>query len=125
MKRVPFTLEFLLRSSPHIVHEFLTAPDCLIRWFCDKCDNIEECYTFVWDGNEEIAYLVEDVQEERVRYRWEDADEGEYFEFKIITSEVTGETVVEVTAFADQGDEKMEKQYWTNKIEDMKRAMGA
>ena len=77
MQRVSFTLEFIFKASPTIVYKFLTSPDCLIRWFCDKVDITEDVYTFEWDGEEEEAELIDDFEEELLRFRWEDAEEGE------------------------------------------------
>ena len=90
MERVSFTQEFIFRASPSILYQFLTTPNCLIRWFCDKVDITKEVYTFSWDGADEIAELIEDVENERVRFEWEEAeDDDEYLEFQISRSPVT------------------------------------
>lgn len=124
MKRVSFTTEFLFRASPTIIHKFLTTPDCIIRWFCDECDLNEEVYSFVWDGNEETAEVIDDIEAERVRLKWEDAEDNEYLEFKMSRSEVTGETIVEITLFCDEGEEEEEIQFWETQMQALKRATG-
>ncbi|MGB1216851.1 MAG: START-like domain-containing protein, partial [Saprospiraceae bacterium] len=94
MERVSFTLEFLFRASPTILYKFFKSPDNIIRWFCDEADAENDVYTFVWDGAEEVAELVDDIEEERIRFKWEDADdEDEFLEIRWRRSEVTGETI--------------------------------
>ena len=61
--------------------------------------------TFVWSGSEEVAELIDDIEEERLRFKWEDADdEEEYLEFNISKSPVTGETILEITDFCDEDE---------------------
>lgn len=125
MKRTAYRLEFGFKASPHIVHKFLTAPDCLIRWFCDQCDLVDEQYIFVWDDNQETAIVMDDFEEELLRLRWDSYEANEVQEFKIYTSEVTLDTVVEITGFCDADDLTSEKAFWASKMNEMKRAMGA
>ena len=87
MKRVSFDIEFIFRASPAILYKFLTTPSCLIRWFCDRVDITAEEYVFSWDGADEIAALVDDIEEERLRFIWNDAEDGEYLEFRMYKSD--------------------------------------
>ena len=129
MDRVSFSVEFVLKTSPAIVYKFLTAPDCLIRWFCDEVDVEREegldRYAFVWSGEEEVAILTEDIEEERLLFRWKEADdEKEYFQFEMSRSEVTNDTVLLITDFCDDDEVDDQKQLWMNQIDAMKKAMG-
>ena len=125
MQRTSFTLEFVLKTSPAIVYKFLTTPSCLIRWFCDKVDILDDQYTYEWSGEEEVATLVDDIEEERLRFKWEDAeDEEEYLEFRMSRSEVTGDTILEIFDYCDDDEVEDQKQLWTNQIGGMKKAMG-
>lgn len=128
MDRVSFTLEFLFRASPAIIYKFLTTPSALIRWFCDEVD-IErdvdgDIYTFSWEGAEEVAQLIDDIEEERVRFQWEDGEEGEYLEFRMSRSPVTGETILEITDFCDDDEVDDQKQLWDTQVSQMKIATG-
>ena len=124
MPRVSFKLEFLLKPSPAIVYKFLTTPDCLIRWFCDVCKIVEDHYIFEWEGEEEVALLIDDFEEELVRFKWLDSPAGEYLEFKTYLSDVTNETILEITGFCDDDEVQEEKEFWRQKVEDFVRAMG-
>jgi uncharacterized protein YndB with AHSA1/START domain len=116
MKRVPVTLEFIFRASPAIIYKFLTAPECLVRWFCDGVDVTNDIYLFDWQGAEEEAELVDDIEEERVRFIFNDADDGEYLEFRMYKSDVTNETIFEVTEYCDDGEEDEQRALWENLI---------
>ena len=125
MKRVKINLEFLFRASPAILYRFLTTPSTLIRWFCDEVDITGETYTFVWEGSEEVAELVEDVEDERLKFKWEDADdEDEYLEFRMSRSPVTGETILEITDFCDEDEVKDTSQLWEAQMKQLKQETG-
>ena len=125
MKRVKYTLEFIFRASPTIVYKFLTSPACLVRWFCDEVDitpNGE--YSFFWSGAEENAEVIESLENEFIKFQWEDADEGEYLEFNMSRSPVTGETILLITDFADEDEVDDSKQLWETQIEQLRTETG-
>lgn len=125
MKRVKIDLEFIFRASPAIIYTFVTTPACLVRWYCDEVDITNDIYSFYWSGSSEIAYLVDDIEEERVRLKWEEADdENEYLEFRMYKSDITNETILEVTDFCDAGDEQETKDVWANLILELKKECG-
>lgn len=126
MKRVQFHLEFIMRASPTIVYTFLTNPACLVRWFCDKVDIDGDFYKFVWNKSEEWAELVDDIEEEYLRFKFESAEnDNEFLEFKIYTSAITDETIVEIKDWCDENEVQDQKLYWENLISRMLREMGA
>lgn len=125
MKRVAFTLEFIIKTSPTIVYKFLTTPSCLIRWFCDKVEIDGEKFSYYWEDEEEIAYLIDDFEDEYLRFQWEEAEsDEEYLEFKMSVSDVTRETVFEIVDYCDEDEVEDQKQLWRNQIDAMKKAMG-
>lgn len=118
-------MEFLFRASPSILYQFFTTPNCLIRWFCDEIDITGEMYTFIWDGADEIAELVEDKENERVRFKWEDADsDDEYLEFKFEKSPVTNETILTITDFCDDDEVDDQMQLWESQMKQLKQETG-
>ncbi len=124
MKRVAFDMEFIFRASPTILYQFLTTPSCLIRWFCDEVDITEDQYVFSWSGAEETAQMIDDIEDERIRFRWEDADEGEYLEFRLRKSPVTNETIFELTDYADEDEVDDQKQLWESQIKVLRQETG-
>ncbi len=117
MERVSFDIEFIFRASPTILYKFFTDSSAIIRWFCDECDVEGDEYTFSWDGSEEVATIIDDIEDERVRFKWEDAEsEEEYFEIRFSRSEVTGETILEITDFCDSDEVEDQKRLWQSQI---------
>lgn len=125
MERVKFTTEFIFRASPAIVYQFLTTPACLTRWFCDEVDISGEVFTFSWSGSEEEAKLIEDQEPNLLRFVWDDAEsDEEYLEFDIQVSPVTGETIVNITDFADEDEVDDQKALWLSQMNRMRAEMG-
>jgi uncharacterized protein YndB with AHSA1/START domain len=124
MERVSFDMEFIFRASPTILYRFITTPSCLIRWFCDEVDILGDDYTFVWNGAEEKAILIDDIEDERLRFQWVDEAEDEYFEFRFYKSPVTNETVMEITDFADADEVQEQKELWLSQIKKLRIETG-
>lgn len=125
MSRVKFDMEFIFRASPAIIYKFLTAPSCLIRWFCDGVDINGEQYSFTWLGFTENAEMLDDIEEERIKFRWLDADhEDEFFEFRMYKSPITEETILELTDFCDEDELEDQKELWTNQMNRLRKEMG-
>ena len=59
MERIKLELEFVIKSSPTILFQYLSTPSGLVEWFCDDV-NIKgsKQYSFFWDGSENKAELV-------------------------------------------------------------------
>lgn len=123
--RVLYTVEFPMRCSPTILYEFLSTPNGLQEWFADKVDQKDETFFFTWNSATDEAELLEAVENEKVRFRWEYYDDNEYFEFSIERSAVTNETVLRVTDFADKNEVKDQEQLWETQVADLKQRIGS
>ncbi|MFZ4544080.1 MAG: START-like domain-containing protein [Saprospiraceae bacterium] len=124
-KRVKLQLEYIFRSSPTILFQFLTMPACLVRWFCDEADEQDEFFYFGWNGSVQAAAILDFIEEERLRLRWEDAEPDEYLEYKIYKSPITDETVMEITDFCDETEIKDQTKLWDSTVKSLKSAMGS
>jgi len=84
-------------------------------------------FTFIWDGVEEVAKLLQNKNDERVRFKWEEDDSQEgYFEFRIQIDGITKDVSLIVTDFADDADDMEEsKLLWENQINELKHVIGA
>ncbi len=119
MARVQVKIEFMFKASPSIIYIFITQPTALVRWFCDKVDNIGDRYTFSWEGEEENATLAEDVEEELVKYVW-DENPHEFLQFRMYKTPITNETILEITDFCDDDETKGQKDIWEMYIKKLK-----
>ena len=125
MARKKFTCEYIVRSSPAILFEFLTQPSNLAQWFSDYCDSQGDIYIFGWNGSFQRARQVEVLEDEYVKYHWEGGQKDEFFAFKVYKSEIANDTVLEITDFAEAKEIKEQTFLWDKQVEDLKHAIGA
>ena len=123
-KNKKYALEYVIRSSPIILYEFLSTPSGLAQWFADHVDIFHDTFTFSWDGNPQRAKVMEQHENERIRFRWEGAPKDEYFEFKIQTTEITGDTVLLVTDFGNPKEMKDAELLWDSQVHELKKRLG-
>ncbi len=125
MSKVKYSTEVMLRSSPAILYNFLTSPSSLAQWFCDNCDMNGDIYTFEWDGFEEEAILEESDEDRYVRYHWVDSDKDEFFSFEISKSEISNDTVLTITDFAEEDEIDDQILLWESQIDTLSKRIGA
>jgi uncharacterized protein YndB with AHSA1/START domain len=125
-KRQLFTLEFPVRCSPTILYGFLSSPAGLQEWFADKVDEWEGVYSFTWNGEApDKAEFLDSVEDKFVRYRWLHYDKNEYFEFKIERTEISNQTILTITDFAEKADIKDQSQLWEYQIKELFHRLGS
>ncbi len=124
-KRVKVDLEYIFRASPTILYNFVTTNTCLVRWYCDEVDITNDVYTFHWAGSQERAFMIDDIEDERVRFEWEESGEdNEYLEFRMYKSAVTNDTILEITDFCDDDEVDEINSVWRLLIEKLKHECG-
>ena len=124
-KTVQFTLEFIIRSSAKVLYDFLTTPTGLSQWFADNVDNEGTTFYFTWNGVEDQAELISTDEDDFIRFQWDFQDEDEYFEFRIEKGEITGDTILYITDFAEESEVDSQKQLWESQIKELTKRIGA
>ncbi len=125
-KKQKFTLEFKVRCSPTILFEFLSTPSGLQEWFADKVDVWEDIWSFTWSGGvPEKATVLEEDEDEFIRYRWLTMDKSEYFEFRIAKTEISNQTILVITDFAEKNDIKDQMQLWEYQVKELFHRLGS
>lgn len=124
MSKQLYTLEFPVRCSPTILYDFLSTAAGLSEWFADKVDERDGVFYFAWDGNVEQAEVLEKEQDKFIRYRWEKAAKGEYFEFAIDKSEITNQTILVIKDFAEKKEIKDQTLLWDHQVKDLFHRLG-
>jgi uncharacterized protein YndB with AHSA1/START domain len=124
--RQKLILEFEIRSSPAILYNYISTPSGLVEWFADDV-NIRKGkdYTFIWEAEEMKAELVKKVPGKYIRFEWEDAEDGEYFEFEIKKDELTRDIALVITDWCDDDDTEETELLWGSQVQDLKNALGA
>jgi uncharacterized protein YndB with AHSA1/START domain len=124
-KKVMYSVEFPMRCSPAILYSFLSTPVGLQEWFADKVDQRENTFYFTWNGSTDSAVILEHLDNEFIRYRWDHYTKDEFFEFSIEQSSVTSETILRITDFADKSDLKDQERLWSSQVHDLKHRIGS
>ena len=121
-----FTREYFMRSSPHVLYNYISAPSALAEWFADNVVNKNDQYTFTWEGADEVAKLISKKKEHSIRFQWI-ADEGTdyYWEMAIKIDSLTKDVALMVTDHAEEDETEESIQLWDSQIEDLKHVIGS
>lgn len=123
-----FELEFLLKTSPKVLDNMISTPSGLSEWFAEDVNIKDEVYTFIWDGSEEEARLVNKKVNSRIKFQWiedEEDDLDTFFELRYEIDPMTKMVVLTVTDFADPDEVEESQRFWENQIGELKRTLGA
>jgi len=124
--RIKFEIEFPIQASPKMLFQYFSTPSGLSEWFADNVNLRGDVYTFIWDGAEEKAKVLQERPNEKIKYKWlEDEVENTYFEFKIQVDEITKDVSLIITDFAEEDEVEESKMFWENQIEELKHTIGA
>jgi len=125
--KVKFEIEFPIHASPQMLYQYFGTPSGLSEWFADNVNLRGDIYTFVWDGSEEQAKVLQERPNERIKFRWlEDEDDTKsFFEFRIQVDELTKDVSLIITDFAEEDEVEESKMFWENQIDELKHTIGA
>jgi len=124
-KKVLYTLEYPVRCSPGILYDFLITPAGLQEWFADKVDERDGVFSFSWNGTEDKAVLLDSEEDKFVRFRWDYMGKDEYFEWRIDKSEVTNQTILVISDFAEKKEIKDQSQLWEYQVKELFHRLGS
>ncbi|MGB5007307.1 MAG: START-like domain-containing protein, partial [Ferruginibacter sp.] len=100
-------------------------PAGLQEWFADKVDERDGQFSFSWNGTEEKAELIDSEEDKFVRFRWDHMGKDEYFEWRIDKSEVTNQTILVISDFADKKEIKDQSQLWEYQVKELFHRLGS
>jgi len=124
--KVKFEIEFPIHASPQMLYQYFGTPSGLSEWFADNVNSRGEIYTFIWDGSEEQAKVLQERPQEKIKFKWlDDGDEKTYFEFRIEVDEITKDVSLIITDFSDEDELEESKMFWENQIDELKHTIGA
>ncbi|MCW3786705.1 START-like domain-containing protein [Plebeiibacterium sediminum] len=119
-------LEFIIKTSPSILYNRLSTPSGLSEWFSDDVNVKGNIYTFIWDGAEQEAELLNKKENTSIKFHWlDDDDEDAYFEFIINVDELTGETALMIIDFAEEDEKEDSVELWNQQIDQLKHCLGS
>ena len=124
--KIKFEMEFPIHASPQLLFQYISTPSGLSEWFADNVNSRGEVFTFIWNDTEEQARLVSKKTGERIKFRWlEDEEEDYYFEIRIQVDDITKDVSLIVTDFIDKNEMEEAKMLWENQIADLKQVLGS
>ncbi|GAB4258908.1 MAG: START-like domain-containing protein [Vicingaceae bacterium] len=120
-----FELEFVLKSSPKILYNYISTPSGLSEWFADNVNSRGEIFTFIWEGEEEQAKLISKKPGHSIKFKWlHSEDDDSYFELRIEQDALTKDISLIVTDFAEEDEIEEAKLLWESQIEDLHHIIG-
>lgn len=118
------TLEYPFGTSKSSLYKAFSTPEGLKEWFADDVktqDNKE--FAIVWNKVPSVAHLVASKENVFVRLQWGD-DKEYYFEFRIISQELTGDISLIITDFTSSDEYHESINVWNKQVEKLKRYIG-
>ena len=110
--KIKFEIEFPIHATPHMLYQYFGTPSGLSEWFADNVNSRGEIFTFIWDGSEEKARVLQERPEEKIKFKWlEDLDPKSYFEFRLEVDDITKDVSLIVTDFAEEDDIEESKMF--------------
>jgi uncharacterized protein YndB with AHSA1/START domain len=126
--RIKYDLEYTINCSPKVLFSRLSTAAGLSEWFAEDVTVEGNLFTFHWGKTEYKANLTSVKENKLVRFEWDDYSEDKetnFFEFRIIVHDITGDLALLITDFAEP-DEKEDAIYlWDTQINDLKRILGS
>lgn len=120
-----YQLEFEFRSSIRILFTYLSTPSGLSEWFADDVTVHDNIYTFIWGKTFEEAELLLRKEPTSVRFKWVEGDPDTYFEFEIITDDLTSDVALIVTDFAEEEEISAQSLLWESQIQNLRHLIGS
>lgn len=120
------TLEYTINSSPKVLFPRLSTPGGLSEWFADNVNIQGNVFSFFWEESEQKAEIVQKKENKYIRFHWIESDDpdAQWFEFRINTDELTGDTALIITDFTDEEDKESTIELWNSQISKLKHVIG-
>ena len=122
--KTKYELEYIFNTSPAILYNRLSTPEGLSEWFADDVNLRKGKFTFIWEGAEYEASVIQKKRNKFIRFHWDEDDEEAFFEFRIRTDELTGDVALLVTDFAEEEEQEDAAGLWDTQISELKHAIG-
>lgn len=120
-----FELEYSLNTAPGVLFSRLSTPSGLSEWFADNVNVNGHFFTFFWNGAEQEAEMIHLKENKSIRFHWMDDDDPKaFFEFRIDHDEITGDSYLFITDFAEDGEKNDAVDLWDSQISELKHVIG-
>lgn len=115
-----------MQVSPSLLYTYISTPSGMSEWYADNVNSRGEFFTFMWEGSEEKAKLLTKKSGERIKFRWMDDEDTDYFfELRIQVDGVTKDVALMITDFAEEDEVEEGKLLWESMIGELKQILGS
>ena len=119
-------MEFPIHVSPSLLYQYISTPSGMSEWYADNVNSRGQLFTFIWEGSEEQAKLLGKKSGERIKFRWLDDEDTDYFfELRIQVDDITKDVSLMITDFAEEDEVEDGKMLWENMISNLKHVLGS
>jgi uncharacterized protein YndB with AHSA1/START domain len=125
MSKFKFTQEFPFKTSPKVLYNYISTAGGLQQWFADKVTmDSNHLFHFTWDTEVHVAELTSTRLNKSTRFDFVGPDEGNFLEFKLVTSEIDNSIFLKVTDCSDNDDQSDLETVWKGLIAELKEIVG-
>ena len=125
-RKVKYEMEFPIHVSPSLLYQYISTPSGMSEWYADNVNSRGQLFTFIWEGSEEQAKLLGKKTGERIKFRWLDDEDTDYFfELRIQVDDITKDVSLMITDFAEEDEVDEGKMLWENMVSNLKHVLGS
>lgn len=125
MEHIKYKMEFDMKSTPvAILWDYISTENGLKQWFADNVKIKDKEYLFIWKGYSQEAKVVGMRKGLAIKLQWLDSPSRTYFEMRILTSEMTDNTVLQITDFSEDDEMDESQDLWRSQIDTLRRVIG-
>lgn len=126
MSKKNLCIEYMLKNaSIPVLWTSIGTPLGLAEWFADGVTVEGDEYTFVWEGNELTARLIDKKVNNFIRFQWlEDEGTEAHFEIRIVKEAITRQLSLLVIDYVPEDEREDLILLWNKQIEVLKRKTG-
>jgi uncharacterized protein YndB with AHSA1/START domain len=130
MKKVKISIEHELNSnSESIIWSLISTDGGLSKWLADNVIQEGNALSFTW-GEEwshhekRKADIIDIVKNDRIKFKWTDDDDDDYWEIKMKKNELTNDYLLVITDFATEDEVESLKEIWDDNFEQLRQSTG-
>ncbi len=124
------TIEYPLSTkSPNIIWDMISTSAGLQKWIADYVEDTADGFSFTWgepwtQQDTKISHILESEKFSRIRLKWDDQEEGDFWEMRIEKSELTGKLSLIIIDHAEEDDVDYIKEVWDKNLNRLHTASG-
>ncbi len=127
MEKILFSIEYDFNNvSPALLWSYISTQDGLASWFADSVDINGKHFTFYWNSEKRSAIQASQRSGISIKFRWcDETNKKYYFELKLVQNELTNNTTLVVSDFANKNEIKDYIDLWDEQITILQKKVGA